>query len=64
LLFFFLFGATLSFGYWSINQFDNVFDSLTASPTVIIPPVDLRSIISETSTSASSTFPIDQDNLD
>ena len=38
------------FGYWSINQFDDVddvFDSLIASPAAIISPVDLRSSVND-----------------
>ncbi|MDP3956246.1 MAG: hypothetical protein Q8Q18_03315 [bacterium] len=47
---FVLLGATLSFGYWALNQFDEVFDSLIASPS----SVDPRSTVSKTSTSTSS----------
>ena len=66
LVIFMLLGATLSFGYWSLNKFDAVFDSLIASPAAIIPPVHSRPIVSETSstTLASSTPPIDQNDLD
>ena len=49
---FVLLGAALSFRYWSLNQFDDVFDSLIASSAVVIPPIDPRSTVSETSTLA------------
>ena len=61
---FVLLGAALSFRYWSLNQFDDVFDSLIASSAVVIPPIDPRSTVSETSTLASSTPPTDQNDLD
>jgi len=64
LICFVLVGGTMSFGYWSINQFDDAFDSLTASLFAIIPPVNPRLTVSETSTSASSTSPTNQNDLD
>src|SRR3989338_6532397 len=67
LVVFLLLGATLSFGYWSLNQFDVVFDrfdSLIASPATIIYPADTQSTASETSTPATSTTPTDQNNVD
>ena len=60
LVMFVLIGGTMYFGYWSINQFDDAFDSLTASLVAIIPPVNPRLTVSETSTSASSTPPTNQ----
>ncbi|MDO8676798.1 MAG: hypothetical protein Q7K16_04120 [Candidatus Azambacteria bacterium] len=61
---FVLVGGTMSFGYWSINQFDDALDNLTASLVVIIPPVNPQLTVSETSTSASSTPPTNQNDLD
>jgi len=60
-----LLGATLSFSYWSLNQFDAVFDSLAASPATSYSPVNPRlAAVSETSTSTSSTPPTNQNGLD
>lgn len=39
LVIFILIGGTMSFGYWSINQFDNAFDNLSASYVAIALPV-------------------------
>jgi len=53
-------GATLSFGYWSLHQFDDALNSLVASTAASIPPIDPRQTVSEISTLASSTPPTDQ----
>ena len=53
---FVLLGATLSFGYWSLNQFDTVFENLSASYVAISPLVrELPTTATTTPVTATST---------
>jgi hypothetical protein len=49
-----LIGATLTFGNWSLNRFNDVFDSIMATPVVITIPVSSR--LQEVETSTSTTM--------
>jgi hypothetical protein len=54
LVVFVLFGATLSFGYWSFNQFDNAFENLSAS-YIATPPL-VRKLPTTSSQDLTSPF--------
>ena len=48
-------GGTMAFSYWSLNQFEEAFDGLVASPASIVSFVNQPAIISETSNFGTST---------